>query len=65
MWYKQNLIYVLKGKFKDVLLKECHDGPFVGHGGAKLTITLLKKTYYWPNLKDDVKDYMKTCLICQ
>ncbi len=65
MWYKQNQLYVLKGKLKDVLLKECHDGPLVGHGGAKLTITFLEKTYYWANLKIDAKDYMKTCLICQ
>jgi hypothetical protein len=37
----------------------------VGHGGAKHTITFFKKTYYWPNLKDDVKEYVKTYLICQ
>jgi hypothetical protein len=37
----------------------------VGHGGVELTITFLKKTYYWPNLKDDVEEYMKICLICQ
>ncbi len=35
-----------------MFLKECHDGPFTGHGGAKRTITFLKKSYYWPNLKD-------------
>jgi len=56
LWYKQNQLYVLKGKLKDVLLKECHDGSLVGHGGAKLTITFLKKTYYWPNLKNDVEE---------
>jgi hypothetical protein len=26
-----------KGKLKDVLLKECHDGPLAGNGGAKCT----------------------------
>jgi hypothetical protein len=30
----------------------------------KCTITLFKKTYYWPNLKNDAKEYVKTCLIC-
>jgi hypothetical protein len=50
---------------RDVLLKECHDGPLVGHGGAKRTTTFLKNSYYWPNLKDDVKEYVKTCLTCQ
>jgi hypothetical protein len=50
---------------RDVLLKECHDGLLTGHGGAKCTITIFKKSYYWPNLKDDVEEYVKTCLTCQ
>ncbi len=65
LWYKQNRLYVSKGGLRDVLLKECHDGPLAGHGGAKHTTTFLKKSYYWPNLKDDAKEYMKTCLTCQ
>ncbi len=40
-----------------MLLKECHDGPLAG---VKRTITFLKKTYYWPNLKNDAKEYVKT-----
>jgi hypothetical protein len=50
---------------RDVLLKECHDGLLAIYGGAKRTITFLKKSYYWPNLKDDAKEYVKTCLTCQ
>ncbi len=65
LWYKQNRFYVLKGRLKDVLLKECHDGPPVGHGGVKRTTTLFKKSYYWPNLKEDAEEYMKICLTCQ
>jgi len=38
-----------------VFLKECHDGPLTSHGGAKRTTTFLKKSYYWPNLKDDAE----------
>jgi hypothetical protein len=64
MWYKQNRLYVPEGKMRDIILKECHDGPLVGHGGAKRTITFLKKSYYWPNLKDSVEEYAKTCLTC-
>jgi len=59
LWYKQNRLYVSKGKFRDVILKECHDGPLVGHGGAKRTTTFQKKSYYWPNLNDNAKEYMK------
>ncbi len=39
-----------------MLLKECHDGPLVAHGGAKNNITFLKKTYYWFNLKNDAEE---------
>ncbi len=65
LWYKQNRLYVPEGKMRDTLLKECHDGPLAGHGGAKRTTTFLKKSYYWPNLKDDAEEYVKTCLTCQ
>jgi hypothetical protein len=64
LWYKQNRLYVPKGKTWDTLLKECHDGLLAGHGGAKRTTTFLKKSYYWPNLKDCAEEYMKTCLTC-
>ncbi len=53
-----------EGKIRDTLLKECHDGPLAGHGGAKRTTTFLKKSYYWPNLKNCAEEYVKT-LTCQ
>jgi len=56
---------VLEGKMRDTILKECHDGPLVGHSGAKRTTTLLKKSYYSPNLKDSVKEYVRIYLTCQ
>jgi len=56
---------VLKGKIRDTLLKECHDGLLAGHGGAKYATTFLKKSYNWPNLKDTAEEYVKTCLTCQ
>jgi hypothetical protein len=65
LWYKQNRLYVPEGRMKDVFLKEYHDGPLAGHGGAKRTSTFLKKSYYWPNLKDDAEEYVKICLTCQ
>ncbi len=65
LWYKQNWLHVPKGRMRDVLLKECHDGSLMDHGGVKRTTKFLKKSYYWPNLKADVEEYVKTCLTCQ
>jgi hypothetical protein len=44
---------------RDIILKECHDGPLASHGGAKRTTTFLKKSYYWPNLKDSAEEYVR------
>lgn len=29
------------------------------------TLALLERGYYWPNIRDDVINYVKTCLVCQ
>ncbi len=42
LWYKKNRVCVLEGKMRNTILKECHDGPLAGHGGAKRTTTFLK-----------------------
>jgi len=64
LWYKQKRLYVSERRVRELLLKECHDGLLAGHGGAKRTTTFLKKSYYWPNLKGDAEEYVKTCLTC-
>jgi len=64
LWYKQNRLYVPERKIRDTLLKECHDEPLASHGGAKRTTTVLKKSYYWFNLKFDAEEYVKTGLTC-
>ena len=65
VWFKQKRMLVSKGKLRLALLKECHDGPVAGHRGVKPTLVELVKNYYWPNLRDDVEQYVKSCVTCQ
>ncbi|GJW62308.1 putative nucleotidyltransferase, ribonuclease H [Tanacetum coccineum] len=59
-------LYVPKwGSLKKVILKECYDSKWAGYPGSKRTLALVKGTYYWPRMKDDVETFMQTCLICQ
>ncbi|KAE8676710.1 hypothetical protein F3Y22_tig00111582pilonHSYRG00743 [Hibiscus syriacus] len=53
------------GNLRQKLLKECHDTPWVGHPGWRRTVAFLGQGYYWPQIRQDVMDYPKTCLICQ
>ena len=65
VWFKQKRMLVPKGKLRLVVLKECHDGPVAEHCGVKPTLEELVKNYYWPNLRDDMEQYVKSCVTCQ
>ena len=54
---------VPKGKLRLTLLKECHDGSVARYGGMKPILAELVKNYYWPNLRDDVEQYVKSCRV--
>ena len=66
LWTKGNRLYVPKaGDLRKMLLRECHDTMWAGHPGWQRTHALLKQGYYWPQMRDDVEGYTRTCLICQ
>jgi len=46
-------------------VKEFHDPPMAGHPGIAWTKDLITRSYWWPKLKKDVKDYVKGCTQCQ
>ncbi|KAF7117266.1 hypothetical protein RHSIM_RhsimMtG0001900 (mitochondrion) [Rhododendron simsii] len=63
---KGNRVFVPKaGDLRRTLLRECHDTLWAGHPGEERTLALLKQGYYWPQMCDDVVEYVRTCLICQ
>ena len=37
----------------------------MGHFRATKTLDLLTHNYYWPNLRETVRDYIRTCDACQ
>ena len=47
------------------LMHECHDTTWAGHPGQQRTLALLERAFYWPQMRDDVDAYVRTCLICQ
>ena len=65
VWFKQKCMLFPKGKLRLALLKECYEGPVAGHRGVKPTLEELVKNYYWPNLRDNVEQYVKSCVTCQ
>jgi len=59
-------IYVSdNSELKKVILREFHVKPYLDHPGYQNTFTVVKKFYYWPNLKKDVAEFVARCLDVQ
>ena len=54
--YMEGRIYVPNNKkIREEILKENHNSVDVGHQEQYRMLELLKRTYWWPVLKEDVK----------
>ncbi|KAK3040027.1 hypothetical protein RJ639_028358 [Escallonia herrerae] len=42
-----------------------NDQRKTGHAEGERTLALLQQGYYWPQMGDEVQEYVKTCLTCQ
>ncbi|KAK2981822.1 hypothetical protein RJ640_010339 [Escallonia rubra] len=71
-WVEDGLLYT-KGQrayvpkwnnLRKRIIRECHDTPWAGHPGQRRTDALVEASYYWPQMKDEVEAYVKTCLVC-
>jgi len=64
--YMEGRIYFPNNKkIQEEILKENHDSVDVGHSGQHRMLELLKRTYWWPGLKEDVKKYIQGYFKCQ
>lgn len=66
IYWKRTRIYVPKDDvLRAKILHECHDTPTSGHLGTAKTTELVTRYFYWPNMQEEIKQYVKTCSSCQ
>jgi len=64
--YMEGRVYMPNNKeLRKEILREHHDPADIGHPGQYRMMELLKRTYWWPGLKEDVKKYVQGCFKCQ
>ena len=60
--YMEGRVYVLNNrKIKEEILKKNHDLADVEHPEQHRMLELIKRTYWWPGLKEDIKKYIQGC----
>ena len=71
-WEEDGLVYIEariyvpnNKKIKEEILKENHDSVEVGYPGQQRMLELLKRNYWWPGLKEDIKRYVQGCFQCR
>jgi len=65
MWYKDGRRVVTGGMgHKRTFIQAHHDAPVYGHPGINKTYQLASHRYWWPNMRQDVTDYVKGCAEC-
>ena len=58
-------LYLPQGRYRDLILQECHDSYYAGHLGVRKTMELTQRGFYWPTIQQDVTTYVQTCEECQ
>jgi hypothetical protein len=50
---------------RQLILREYHDSNLAGHLGMDKTYECLARNYWWPTMRNDVREYVRTCPSCQ
>lgn len=56
---------VLPQQYRETALRMAHFSPFAGHFGRKRTTDRVMRTFFWPNMRRDVKEMCQQCGVCQ
>jgi transposase InsO family protein len=57
--------YVVPAQLRPMLIKYFQDSPLSGHLGMFKTWKKVSRQFYWPKLKEDVFQHVRTCDLCQ
>jgi Integrase zinc binding domain len=63
--FRYHALCIPSGPLRDVILHDHHDAPVAGHSGVQKTIRSINISYYWPSLRKEVTEYVRSCEKCQ
>jgi hypothetical protein len=63
LYFKHRL--VVPSSLRDTVLKAEHDSKVAGHWGAGKTVEIVGRNFHWPNMDDQIRQYVHQCDSCQ
>ena len=61
----RNKRLVIPRSMQHQIMRAYHETPFSGHLGYDKVVDKICKRYYWTGLRNDVKKYCESCIVCQ
>ena len=65
VFYENRWLVPDNTELKLAILRENHDSRIAGHFGMKKTQERMMRNFYWPNMEEFVREYVRSCDICQ
>ena len=59
--YKNRLYIPNVSETKLLILNETHKSPYSGHPGYQNMLSMLRKEFFWPNMKSEVAEFLARC----
>lgn len=63
--YKGRLWLPSDVEFTNKIIEEFHASPVAGHSGIRITLSKLKKLFYWEGMKQQVHKWVQECSVCE
>jgi hypothetical protein len=63
LYYKHRL--VVPAALRKMVLEAEHDSKVAGHWGAGKTVEIISRNFHWPNMDEQIRQYVHECDSCQ
>lgn len=63
--YKDAIVVPNNPNIRKMVFSETHATPIGGHSGQKKTLSRLSRNFYWKDMGEEIKQWIRECVICQ
>lgn len=65
IYHGRRIVVASSSVAKPAILYEHHSTPSAGHPGVDRTFRRVVSSFYWPNMRQEVKEFVAACFDCQ
>lgn len=65
LFWKGRMMIPSNKELKEQIMQEFHASKIGGHEGVTKSVSRICKQFYWPKMQQDIRDFVRQCIICQ